>query len=57
MERELETQWRERSDRLLLQAKEKHEREMEDARDEKEQIKRKLAATETKVGRNLLDGI
>ena len=49
MERDLEAQWRERSERLLSQASEKYDRMLGDVSDEKEALAKKLAQTEQKV--------
>ncbi len=49
VERDLELQWRERSERLLTQATEKHERMISELHEEKEVLAKKLAQTEQKV--------
>ncbi|PIK62039.1 putative FK506-binding protein 15 [Apostichopus japonicus] len=49
IEKELEVQFKERSERIINQAKDTYQREIRDVRDEKEQLARKLAATEQKL--------
>ena len=49
VERDLEIQWRERSEHLLTQATEKHDRMFNELNEEKDTLAKKLAQTEQKV--------
>ncbi|XP_033119102.1 FK506-binding protein 15-like isoform X4 [Anneissia japonica] len=49
VEKEMEKQWRDKCDRLLLQAQEKHDRMYSDLKEEREELEKRLVATEHKL--------
>ncbi|XP_066295589.1 FK506-binding protein 15-like isoform X3 [Branchiostoma lanceolatum] len=49
VEQEIETQWKDKCDRLVAQTQDKHRRQMEELQEEKEQLKNKLSNMESKL--------
>ncbi|XP_078605100.1 FK506-binding protein 15-like isoform X1 [Branchiostoma floridae x Branchiostoma japonicum] len=49
VEQEIETQWKDKCDRLVAQTQDKHRRQMEELQEEKEQLNNKLSNMEAKL--------